>query len=787
MPISFATQPKLSPVELKALAESPYAAAYPSHEKMATLIVNNFPALGRLAAMRFIEWAQDNPGGAISLPTGKTPEHFIAWVTRMLKTWDSAETGRILEKNGVSAARGKPDMRSLSFVQIDEFYPMPAEQKNSFHYYVSKYYVDGFGLSREKCLLMDAGRIGLTDSQRLADVWQDGTCDLELRTRQARTALERVQKDALYRVDQWCQDFEDRIRALGGIGFFLGGIGPDGHIGFNVRGSDHHSTTRLTQTNYETQAASATDLGGIEVARKRLVITIGLGTICFNPNATALIIAAGEAKAPIVAASIQNDASVMYPATSLRGLLNARFYLTQGGAKLLDARRLVTLTAMPKISEETLELALVDVAVRKQKRLVELTLADLVGDAFAEETLRKYGGALNVAAKRVHDRLVEKIEAGAKPRKQTCFLHSEPHHDDIMLGYLPAVVRNIRDAGNDHYFATLTSGFTAVTNDFARERFERARAFLDTPCFAALEKEGHFTPQNPRARNRELWRYLDGVAANDKAMRHEAESCRDVRNILDAYAEPNTAQVRAHLDELLAYLQSAYPGQKDTEMVQRLKGMFREWEAETLWGYFGWQCERVFHLRLGFYSGDIFTEEPTLERDVPPVVDLLNKTKPDIVSVALDPEASGPDTHYKVMQATAAGLKLYSETTGRKDITVWGYRNVWFRYHPSEANLFVPVSLNMLSIMETSFHTTFASQTKASFPSYEHEGPFCELAQKVQVSQYAALRTCLGEEWFYEHPSPLIRAARGMVFLKEMRLEEFYTFCRDLRQSAENK
>ena len=80
-----------------------------------------------------------------------------------------------------------------------------------------------------------------------------------------------------------------------------------------------------------------------------------------------------------------------------------------------------------------------------------------------------------------------------------------------------------------------------------------------------------------------------------------------------------------------------------------------------------------------------------------------------------------------------------------------------------------------------------SSQTKASFPSYEHEGPFCELAQKIQVSQYAALRTCLGEAWFYEHPSPLIRAARAMVFLKEMQLDEFYGFCRALRQNTENK
>ncbi len=49
---------------------------------------------------------------------------------------------------------------------------------------------------------------------------------------------------------------ERKIRDMGGIGFFLGGIGPDGHIGFNIKGSDHYFTTRLCPTNYETQAAA---------------------------------------------------------------------------------------------------------------------------------------------------------------------------------------------------------------------------------------------------------------------------------------------------------------------------------------------------------------------------------------------------------------------------------------------------------------------------------------------------------------------------------------------------
>jgi glucosamine-6-phosphate deaminase len=52
---------------------------YPPFEKIKTLEVTNFPALGKITSLRFIEWLQLNKEGVISLPTGKTPEHFIKW------------------------------------------------------------------------------------------------------------------------------------------------------------------------------------------------------------------------------------------------------------------------------------------------------------------------------------------------------------------------------------------------------------------------------------------------------------------------------------------------------------------------------------------------------------------------------------------------------------------------------------------------------------------------------------------------------------------------------------
>jgi glucosamine-6-phosphate deaminase len=40
-------------------------------------------------------------------------------------------------------------------------------------------------------------------------------------------------------VQEFCRGYEAKVRAWGGVGFFLGGIGPDGHIAFNMQYSKH--------------------------------------------------------------------------------------------------------------------------------------------------------------------------------------------------------------------------------------------------------------------------------------------------------------------------------------------------------------------------------------------------------------------------------------------------------------------------------------------------------------------------------------------------------------------
>jgi glucosamine-6-phosphate deaminase len=333
---------------------------------------------------------------------------------------------------------------------------------------------------------------------------------------------------------------------------------------------------------------------------------------------------------------------------------------------------------------------------------------------------------------------------------------------------------------------TLTSGFTSVTNDFMKKQLRDVLSFIKTPAFRELLEEGYFRKNDPVDRNRDVWCYLDGVASRDEEVKAEGCVRRLLRNLIELFDESFLLNIKDRVEELVAYFEEAYPGKQDPAYIQKLKGMCREWEVECLWGYYGWKCDNVRHLRLGFYTGDIFNKEPELGSDVMPIVQTMKDVNPDIITVALDPEGSGPDTHYKVLQAIAEALKIHEKQTGRKDIKVWGYRNVWYRFDPSEANIFVPVSLCMFSVMEQAFHNAFLSQRDASFPSYEYDGPFSQLAQRIQVEQYEKIKSCLGREWFYDHASPLIRATRGFVFLKEMEPEEFYQSCRQLKRSIEN-
>ena len=771
-----------SNVEKYYLEKSKKKLIYQPAEKIGIIQIDNFPELGKLTALRFIEWIQQNSEGVVSLPTGKTPEHFITWVSHILKNWDRKEIKEELKKVNIDPS-SKPKMDSLRFVQIDEFYPIDVAQHNSFYYYIQKFYFRNLGLDPKKALFMNINEIGTAENLPLDVVFPNNVVDLSLRVRWAKNRAERLQKHTIEIVDQFCTNYESKIRDMGGIGFFLGGIGPDGHIGFNVQGSDHYSTTRLIATNYETQAAAATDLGGIEIAKNRLVITIGLDTITYNKNAVAIIIAAGEAKSNIVRDSIQNESSNIYPATVLQKLKNGRFYLTNGASLRLQERRYLDVVEEENLSQVSIERAIINLAIEQNKDLDTLNEDDYKSCKICSYILKKSKQKPAGINKNIRAQIINRLNRGLGIVENQTILHTAPHHDDIMLGYLPYINHLVRTPLNQHFFATLTSGFTAVTNSFMLELMENLKNHL---VLGTIKTKRQFDPEFIEGRNQDVNIYLDGIAARSRTMKNEAVARRLLRNMIEIYEEDNLTYLEDRVDELINYFKTQYPGKKDIPHVQKLKGMMREWEEELIWGFFGFNTKNVLHMRLGFYQGDIFTENPEMERDVIPIFKLMMNIKPTIVTVALDPEGSGPDTHYKVLQATSEALRLYEKETGKSDIKVWGYRNIWYRFHPAEANIYIPVSLNSMAILEDTFMNSYGSQKSASFPSWEYDGPFCRLAQQIQVDQFEKVRLCIGKDFFSKSSMPRFRAAHGLIFLKELSLKEFYDHSNELRKLTEN-
>jgi len=743
------------------------------------IIVPNFPNLGLLTSLRFLEWVAENHNGVISLPTGKTPEHFIKWTQYFLTHWGEEKAMNLMKENGLMLDK-KPDLSGLHFVQIDEFYPISPKQKNSFYDYVNNFYIKGFGLDPKNALLINSEEIPLAGGRHFTEVFPDNKIDLSLRSREATTKLEKIQQESIFMIDNWCTRYEEKIREKGGIGFFLGGIGPDGHIAFNVRGSDHNSTTRLTNTNFETQAAAAGDLGGIEISKNRLVITIGLDTITYNRNGVSIIFAAGEAKAPIVKNALESEPNNLYPATVLHRQKNARLYITEGASVHLKD----SIDKYYKEGEwtfEKTERAVYNLCRKINKYAHKLTVDDLKNDEYCSLIPNLGIDVVND----VVETAKKKIEAGLECETNQTYLHTGPHHDDVMLGIFPNVIRQLREPSNKFHFSILTSGFTAVTNHLINSLLQSTIDFVAKNQIQMINYPDFFEKGYKYKWDKDVNHYLNKVAEKDEPGKLRGVCHRLTRAIVDIYKVKSKEELVNQIKRDIEIIENSYDGEKNPPEIQKLKGMLREFEEELVWAHYGIQVKNIEHKRLGFYTGDIFTEQPERKRDVEPILEMLRRIKPTKLSLAFDPEGSGPDTHYKVLQAIAEALRQWSKEEDLSDFKVIGYRNVWFKFQPYEANVFTPVSLNSMAVLDRSFKDCYITQVDAPFPSYELDGPFSDLSQKIWVEQFKKVQLILGKDFFYEHKSPKIRATHGMIFHKEMKLDEFLQSARELEKSME--
>ena len=113
-----------------------------------------------------------------------------------------------------------------------------------------------------------------------------------------------------------CADYEEAIKAAGGIDLFLGGIGPDGHIAFNEPGSSLSSRTRIKTLTTDTIIANSRFFEGDVNKVPKTAMTVGVGTVMDAREV--LILVNGHSKARALQQAVEGAVNQMWTITALQ-------------------------------------------------------------------------------------------------------------------------------------------------------------------------------------------------------------------------------------------------------------------------------------------------------------------------------------------------------------------------------------------------------------------------------------------------------------------------------------
>lgn len=113
-----------------------------------------------------------------------------------------------------------------------------------------------------------------------------------------------------------CAAYEAKIKALGGIELFMGGIGPDGHIAFNEPASSLTSRTRIKTLTFDTIIANSRFFDNDVNKVPKTALTVGVGTIMDAREV--LILVNGHGKARALRHGIEDGVNHMWTISALQ-------------------------------------------------------------------------------------------------------------------------------------------------------------------------------------------------------------------------------------------------------------------------------------------------------------------------------------------------------------------------------------------------------------------------------------------------------------------------------------
>lgn len=221
------------------------------------VIVESGAAAGTLIAQSIRDLIEASPTAVLGLATGSTPLPIYRALARSL-------------------AEDPLDLSGVRGFSLDEYVGMPDGHPQSYRSVITREVVEPLGLTPANIRVPNA----------------------DLRTLQESGA-----------------EYEEAIRAAGGVDLQILGIGRTGHLGFNEPGSSFASLTRVKTLAQATRADNARFFDSPSDVPMHCV-TQGLGTILRARHL--VLLATGEQKAAAIAAAVEGPITASQPGSAIQ-------------------------------------------------------------------------------------------------------------------------------------------------------------------------------------------------------------------------------------------------------------------------------------------------------------------------------------------------------------------------------------------------------------------------------------------------------------------------------------
>ncbi|HLR31777.1 MAG TPA: glucosamine-6-phosphate deaminase [Fodinibius sp.] len=555
---------------------------------------------------------EEGKNTVLGLATGSTPTQIYA------------ELARLHKEDGLT-------FKNVYTFNLDEYFPLDPHALQSYVRFMNEHLFNHIDIPDEQVHI------------------PDGTIDEE-------------------QVQQYCQEYEQKIRDVGGIDIQLLGIGRTGHIGFNEPGSRPNSRTRLITLDRITRKDTASDFFGEEYVPRR-AITMGVGTIM---DADRIIMMAwGEGKAPIIREAVEGSINEQVPATYLQEHKNASVILDEAAAEKLTRQRTPWILTTCDWDDKLTRRAVVWLCETVDKPVLKLTDEDYNEHGMGD-LLTQHGPAYDINIKIFND-LQHTITGwpGGKPNADDSqrperaepfpkrSLIFSPHPDDDVISMGGTLIRLV-EHGHEVHVAYQTSGNIAIFDD-------------------------------------DVIRFVDFVS--------------DYNDIFDIDQE----EAEHMLDDIKTFMREKEPGQADSYEIRHVKGLIRRGEAKAAGRYCGIPEDRLHFLDMPFYETGRVKKKPLSQEDVDLTIELLREIKPHQIYAAGD--LSDPHgTHRVCLKAIFLALEECRDDDWIDDCKVWLYRGAWQEWDINEIEMAVPLSPEELTKKRKAIFKHQSQKDRPLFP-----------------------------------------------------------------------